>query len=438
MISRSVVGALLALVAAGGLLVPACFLPDYTVEAAGADGAMPPGEGGTPAVDGGTADGPAPESGLVCAAGTGDCDVIVSNGCEVDLRTSNAHCGACQRTCGNVQCQAGECQTERLVTGLRDPMGLEVAGPRMLWYAEEAISGCRADDCSASKAIMVDVLGSMLPTGVNTPRQIAVVGPNFFFVQCPAGSNGDCGVAGCDLGGCKATGATYVSTDNQNRRATLLVAGAGSIFTHHGLDGLQRYDLTTRVKEYVGAKYAIQDQLQALHIDNLGSLMLDDNASQANPTGGLFACPAAGCAGMGAGARVRLLPPPVKHLSFDKGFAYTSTGGNSATASITACNVKGCAGSGTVLATKQPYVSDLVAEGPAIYWTTVGAANPLTNTAPVGAVMRCLLPACAGGPTRIAEGLLNPTSVRVEGPYVYWLERGAAGQGNGQISRRRR
>lgn len=436
MISRSTIGALLALVAAGGLLVPACFLPDYTVEAGdGVDGAVP-SEGGTTLVDGAPADGPAPESGLVCAVNTGDCDGVASNGCETDLRTSGAHCGACQRACGNVQCQAGECQTERLVTGLVEPMGLEIGGPRLVWYANEAISGCRADDCSASKAILVDVLGPMQPTGVNTPRQIAVVGQNFFFVQCPSNSSFECGVAGCDLGGCKGTGATYVTADNANHRATLLVAAAGSIFTHHPLDDLHRYDLTTRKREGVGVTYAVQDQLQAFYVDGLGSLMLDDNASAVTPTGGLFACPAAGCAG--AGARVRLLPPPVKHLSYDKGFAYTSTGGNSATASITSCNVKGCAGAGTVLAKNQPYVSDVVADGPAVYWSTVGAANPLTNTVPVGSVMRCLLPACAGGPTKIADGLLNPTSVRVDAKYVYWLERGAAGQANGQISRRRR
>ena len=439
MIRRSMVGTLLALVATGGLLVPACFLPDYTVEAGdgvGVDGAVP-GEGGTPPVDGATSDGPAPESGLVCAAGTGDCDGVASNGCEVDLRTSNQSCGACKRSCGNVQCQAGECQTERVVSGLAEPMGLELAGARLLWYANAAIFGCRADDCATSRAIMADVDGSMLPTGTNTPRQIAVVGQNFYFSQCPPGSNSDCGVAECDVGGCKATGAKYVVASNTNRRATLLVAGGGGVYTHQGIDGLYRTDLTTRTVEYQGGKYAIQDQLQAFHLDAQQALVLDDNASQANPTGGLFRCPASGCAG--AGSRVRLLPPPVRHLSFDKGVAYTSAGSATTSAgSIVSCDVKGCGGAGTVLATNQPYISDIVADGPAVYWSTVGAANPATNTAAVGAVMRCLLPACAGGPTKIAEGLLNPTSVRVDATYVYWLERGVTGQSNGTISRRRR
>jgi len=45
-----------------------------------------------------------------CTTGFGDCDNNVSTGCETDLRTSAAHCGACGRTCANGgTCTNGSC-----------------------------------------------------------------------------------------------------------------------------------------------------------------------------------------------------------------------------------------------------------------------------------------------------------------------------------------
>jgi hypothetical protein len=45
-----------------------------------------------------------------CASGFGNCDGNASNGCEVSLRTSAAHCGVCGRACvGGATCVAGAC-----------------------------------------------------------------------------------------------------------------------------------------------------------------------------------------------------------------------------------------------------------------------------------------------------------------------------------------
>jgi len=48
-----------------------------------------------------------------CAAGFADCDNDPGNGCEVDTRTSTAHCGACGRTCNppnaTAVCAMGQC-----------------------------------------------------------------------------------------------------------------------------------------------------------------------------------------------------------------------------------------------------------------------------------------------------------------------------------------
>lgn len=49
-----------------------------------------------------------------CPAGRGDCDHDPSNGCEVDLQTDMANCGACAAACGSANataaCTAGACQ----------------------------------------------------------------------------------------------------------------------------------------------------------------------------------------------------------------------------------------------------------------------------------------------------------------------------------------
>jgi hypothetical protein len=49
---------------------------------------------------------------FVCAAGYASCDAADGNGCEVNLLSSNAHCGACGRSCpGGQFCRDGTCET---------------------------------------------------------------------------------------------------------------------------------------------------------------------------------------------------------------------------------------------------------------------------------------------------------------------------------------
>ncbi|MEZ4409716.1 MAG: hypothetical protein R3A52_25075 [Polyangiales bacterium] len=50
-----------------------------------------------------------------CVTGFGDCDADASNGCEVELRASTAHCGACGNACAArphavARCTAGACE----------------------------------------------------------------------------------------------------------------------------------------------------------------------------------------------------------------------------------------------------------------------------------------------------------------------------------------
>lgn len=48
-----------------------------------------------------------------CAEGFADCDGDATNGCEVDLRSTVAHCGACNMACASGVCREGNCQAPR-------------------------------------------------------------------------------------------------------------------------------------------------------------------------------------------------------------------------------------------------------------------------------------------------------------------------------------
>lgn len=70
----------------------------------GACGTACGGANGTPTCAAGVCE-------IACAAGFGDCDGDVANGCEVVTSTSFAHCGACGVTCSiGRRCAAGRCE----------------------------------------------------------------------------------------------------------------------------------------------------------------------------------------------------------------------------------------------------------------------------------------------------------------------------------------
>ncbi len=51
-----------------------------------------------------------------CLPGRGDCDAAVANGCETDLRASDAHCGACGAACpAGQRCDGGTCASPTAV-----------------------------------------------------------------------------------------------------------------------------------------------------------------------------------------------------------------------------------------------------------------------------------------------------------------------------------
>lgn len=400
-----------------------------------------PSEAGTPDTDGASSsDGSGGTDGASsCPAGFAECDGDPSTVCETDTRSSTTHCGACNRTCGGTAtCAQSECSVERLKDGLNHPFALAVAGPRLVWYeGSDAVRGCRADDCGASTAILADVTASTVNglNGSGSPRQIAVDGSNFYFSQCPTTTNTDCRISVCAVTGCKGLGPGFLAGANGYRRPLIVVGGPGAVYTHHGLDGLIRTDLVAKTESAVSGTYRVGEFVGAMHVDAQRFVWVDDNASQANPTGGVYVCPITGC----TTTPTMLLPSPVRLIAFANDTAFTTTGGtNASKGSILGCAVTGCAGGGTVLAQNQAYTSDIAADGKAVYWTTTGAPDFKANSAAVGTVMRCALPSCAGGPVKIADQVLNPVSVRIDDNYVYWMSFGTPGGADGAVFRKRR
>lgn len=419
-------------------VVPACVGDEPIASTPTLDAATDvPAVPNQPSADASGSDGDAQ---LACPPGFADCDGVSANGCEVDTRTSVDHCGACKRECGgSSSCQQGECSVEKLREALDHPFALALAGQRLVWYeGVDAIRGCRTADCATSTTIMVDIVPANDPSlGAhvgNPPRQIAVVGSKFYYSRCPGGANTDCRVASCDITGCKLSGATFLTPANGNRHDQLVVAGPGAIYTWFPLNGLLKTTLESPTVTSAG-NYGVIDYVHAIHVDTTNFVYVDHDASLANPNGGVYVCPVGGC----PAARTLLLPPPVRHLAYARDSAIsTSGGGLVSTASVVACAVTGCGGAGTVLAQNQAFISDIVADDDAVYWTTVGAADPKTNNAAVGTVMRCALPTCAGGPTKIADQVTNPVSIQLDTDYVYWMTYGTGANKDGAVFRRRR
>jgi hypothetical protein len=425
----------------------ASLLGDFSVAAiaddaqAAADGrADDSGMTTTPPADGSTTD----AGSLVCAKNLGNCDGDPSNGCETSLLAPET-CGACGHACGGAAaCVQGQCAAETLSSTLDHPFGFALAGGRALWMGPSAVWGCSLASCSTSTAIMVDietVANNPVPAPPFTPRQIVVDGSTFYYDKCPSNSpNSDCAPASCPITGCKIggsiNGSTFLVAGSGNRRSSMLVGGNGGVYTWHGIDRLMRFSIPAPTT-VTNPPYAIGDYFGAMHADAKSFVYIDDNQSVANPTGGLYVCPIGGCSTLPP----TLLPPPLRLLAYSDGpgIAVTTSGGaTQASASVIACTVTGCGGSGTVLAQTQAYVTDIIADDTDVYWATVGAASPITNTAPVGTIMRCPLPGCAGGPVKVAEQVINPVGIQLDAVYVYWTTYGTGANQNGTLVRRRR
>ncbi|MBI5538043.1 MAG: hypothetical protein HY898_35305 [Deltaproteobacteria bacterium] len=124
--------------------------------------------GGTPKCWGGVC-------GIDCAAGLGDCNANVADGCETNLKTSLHHCGSCTKDCANplptgvatAKCTAGACAVSTCASGRFDQNTTFKDGC-------ECLAEAHPNSCASALAIlpnpiavgaMAQVTGNLIPTG---------------------------------------------------------------------------------------------------------------------------------------------------------------------------------------------------------------------------------------------------------------------------------
>ncbi|MBI5512254.1 MAG: hypothetical protein HY909_00710, partial [Deltaproteobacteria bacterium] len=99
-----------------------------------------------------------------CLAGFGDCDAMAANGCEADTRASATHCGACGRACmlanATATCAAGECAVARCSMGFGNCDGVATNGCEQDLQTSTANCGACGRMCALPNATAACVAGA--------------------------------------------------------------------------------------------------------------------------------------------------------------------------------------------------------------------------------------------------------------------------------------
>ena len=136
---------MLALVAAPGCNTILGFESEYHIEAgvgAGGDSGadvLDSDAGGGAGAGGSGAGGFAGSGGVggtgghSCDASWADCDGVTENGCETDLSSTSAHCGACDHDCLSGSCDQARCMPFELSVGQDSPLRIAVDDSHLYW-----------------------------------------------------------------------------------------------------------------------------------------------------------------------------------------------------------------------------------------------------------------------------------------------------------------
>jgi hypothetical protein len=138
-----------------------------------------------------------------CIAGFADCNGVASDGCEVDLRNTPAHCGACGRSCtvanGTPGCSGGACTVAQCNAGFGNCDGNAANGCETNLATTPAhcgACGLRAvEQCDGRDNTCDGRVDEGCPTGLTGLDTIDSTSPTFgagsgtpYDVACPSGT----------------------------------------------------------------------------------------------------------------------------------------------------------------------------------------------------------------------------------------------------------
>jgi hypothetical protein len=105
-----------------------------------------------------------PDPTLDCAPGRADCNALASDGCEIDLTSDAASCGACGHGCQGGPCQSGLCQPAIVASGQGYAYRLAATEAAVFWTRSDG-AVLRAPAAGPPE---------ILAEGQNSPGDIAV------------------------------------------------------------------------------------------------------------------------------------------------------------------------------------------------------------------------------------------------------------------------
>ena len=168
----------------------------------GACGARCSATGGVPGCAGGVCS-------IACSSGLGNCDGVVANGCETSTSTSAANCGGCNRVCSipnaTASCVAGICGVARCNEGFGDCDGMPANGCERNLLSDNAHCGACGTACLAGRvcsgAVCQVSCGSLSVCG-GTCRDTSIDPDNCGACGTVCSANGmatrTCGVGTCN------------------------------------------------------------------------------------------------------------------------------------------------------------------------------------------------------------------------------------------------
>ncbi|MEZ4390403.1 MAG: hypothetical protein R3A48_04845 [Polyangiales bacterium] len=158
-----------------------------------------------------------------CTMGFGDCDGLVSNGCEANVQTSTTHCGTCGTMCptpsnGEAACAMGTCGISTCGSGFADCDGDAMSGCEVNTQTSTAHCGACGNACELPNATAACTAGACAvgscATGFadcdNDPSNGCEVNTQTSTANCGACGNAcattngsaACAAGSCATGGC--------------------------------------------------------------------------------------------------------------------------------------------------------------------------------------------------------------------------------------------